>query len=450
MSGPSLLIAAPSAYTLGGLATWLDYLMPGLMRCGWEVTLGLVSGPRHHLPGRYLQEHPFDHTISIPCEAGTDWDRITAFRKVIRERRPDIVVSVNIPHALWATCVERAESGVNVRAVMTCHGIQADLFGDMRRFENGLDSVICTNRLACRLAVKLGQMDEDRVKYAAYGVNGTADPALSNDRLTIAWVGRLEQPQKRIHDLIEIADQLRKQGTEFRILVAGDGPEHIAILRRRKALGLNQQIELLGFVPADELPKRVYQQSQVILVTSHWETGPIVIWEAMKHGCAVVTSSYVGSGLEGALLDGENCLKFAVGDCESAGDALHRLAQDPMQRDQLAQCARQLVSDRYAQETSINQWNDVLRSICERPPLSTDQQFTEAIEPRGRLEHWFGAANGSMIRSMLGRMPPDSGPAGEWPHTIAGDPIDAATFWKLAEQLDRESSSVSSEVASPC
>ncbi len=44
---PHLLVVAPSAYPLGGVATWLDDLVPGLERAGWRVTVGLTAG-RHH------------------------------------------------------------------------------------------------------------------------------------------------------------------------------------------------------------------------------------------------------------------------------------------------------------------------------------------------------------------------------------------------------------------
>src|SRR5690349_18307661 len=40
----NILFVAPSAYPLGGVATWLDYVVPGLRHRNWKVTLGLVQG----------------------------------------------------------------------------------------------------------------------------------------------------------------------------------------------------------------------------------------------------------------------------------------------------------------------------------------------------------------------------------------------------------------------
>ena len=47
-----ILIVAPSGVsTLGGSATWIDYIVPGLRRRGWQVTLGRPLYPGIPLGG---------------------------------------------------------------------------------------------------------------------------------------------------------------------------------------------------------------------------------------------------------------------------------------------------------------------------------------------------------------------------------------------------------------
>src|SRR5215475_4721925 len=65
MSEGSILIVAPSAYPLGGVATWIDYIVPGLRRRGWQVTLGLTEGTLHNVDA-YLAVHPMQGVIRIP------------------------------------------------------------------------------------------------------------------------------------------------------------------------------------------------------------------------------------------------------------------------------------------------------------------------------------------------------------------------------------------------
>ena len=65
-----ILIFAPSAYPLGGIANWLDYLSPGLEEEGWQVIHGLVTG-QHHDSDAYLQRHPWPQALRITNKTGS-------------------------------------------------------------------------------------------------------------------------------------------------------------------------------------------------------------------------------------------------------------------------------------------------------------------------------------------------------------------------------------------
>ena len=91
------------------------------------------------------------------------------------------------------------------------------------------------------------------------------------------------------------------------------------------------RVRFLGAVPPAELRERVLRPGRVLLVLSTWEFGPLVAWQAMAWGSLVVSSRFVGSGLEGFLRDGGNALTFPVGDVDAAAAAIARL-RDPALR----------------------------------------------------------------------------------------------------------------------
>ena len=159
---------APSAYPLGGVQTWLDYLLPGLRQLGWRCTLGLVAG-RFHDPDAYLAVHPGSSVVAIASRTGTQEGRIRSLAGCIARLRPDLVASVNVPdcHAAVARARRR---GVRVRTVMTMHGLQADYYEDMAATASKLDAVVCTNRLAWALSTEIGGIEPRRAHYAPYGV----------------------------------------------------------------------------------------------------------------------------------------------------------------------------------------------------------------------------------------------------------------------------------------
>ena len=57
-----ILFVTPTAYPLGGVAVWLDYLIQGLSDQAIVCYVGLVDG-QFHLADDYLQDHPFENVI---------------------------------------------------------------------------------------------------------------------------------------------------------------------------------------------------------------------------------------------------------------------------------------------------------------------------------------------------------------------------------------------------
>ena len=432
-----ILFVAPSAYTLGGLATWLDYLVPGLRQKGWDAYLGLVQGPRHHKPSEYLRVHPDPQWVAVRCDTGTSQGRRDAVKRAVRKVKPDMVVSVNIPDSLVAVAELRAMGASDARAVMACHGIQRDLFDDMRLLRNFMDAVVCVNRLACRLAETLGSLDTARVLYAECGTEWPSklDPPNERSRFTLAYVGRLEQDQKRIFDLVTILKHLHEMKVSCDVIVAGNGPEDNAFRQSLQSLPATGAVRLLGHVASQDMPAQVYQAADAIIVTSSWETGPIVIWEAMARRVAVVSSRYLGSGLQGIQQDEENCLLFDVGDAAGAARQIARLSADPSLLARLRQRGRDTIRERLTTDLSVEQWDRAFRQALEITPTPLGKPNLRPVAS-GRLDRLLGPALAERLRAAIGRRGPDTGSSGEWPHTLTGTDNAAAEFWRLAELLD--------------
>lgn len=429
------LFIAPSAYPLGGVAVWLDYLAAGLPAHGWEPWVGLVSG-RWHAVDRYRTRYPRLPAFAIDNPTGSQEGRIRALMGAIERTDPDLVLGVNIVD-LYAASRRLGARGRRPRTVMTLHGIAADLLGDLEREANALDAVIATNRLACRLCVELAGMPAERVLYAPYGVAGPRLSALPrpapSDCLRLAWVGRLEQEQKRVRVIPEILGGLDRRGVDYRLRLAGDGPDRAPLVSSLAPWLDSGRVDYLGALSADDVESRVYAQSDAFLLTSSWETGPIVIWEAMAAGLAVVSTAYVGSGLEGALMDGENCLLYPVDDAAAAADRIARLC-DRHVRERLARAGRRLVDTRYTIDRSVDAWAGALDAVLGLPPRDPAGSPVSP-PPAGRLDRLLGARLGESVRRRLGLGFAHTEPGGEWPHT-AGPGCDEHLLLQQAAALD--------------
>ena len=432
---PSVMFIAPSAYVLSGLATWLDYMEPGLLRLGWEVTIGLVEGPRYHRPEKYLAEHAHQNWLAISCRSGTQEGRLRAVEKAISMVNPDIVATVNMPDAIMGAARNRECAGTNLKIAMTVHGIQPDLYDDIQTFSPWLDGLFCVNRLASELAEEKG-MSAARIAYTPCGVSvGHNGGKPFGERLKIAYVGRLEQDQKQVFDLASILTGLEERAVPYELLIAGTGPDEEKLRDLLAEQVDDGRVKFLGFLQPEALQTEVLDQADVLLLTSSWETGPIVIWEAMANGVAVVSSNYIGSGLEAALHDNDNALMFPVGDAGQAASQLQRLWSEQGLIAKLRKAAFRLVEERYSIAVSVANWDRHLKALLEQPPLVSVRRI--GTQPaNGRLDRVLGANRAESLRSLLGSTGPDGGAGGEWPHSHGTTEYWDASFWALTEQLD--------------
>jgi glycosyltransferase involved in cell wall biosynthesis len=425
MTGRSLMLFAPSAYPLGGVATWISYLLPGLRSRGWRPTLALTQG-RWHDPDAYLASHPYAPAVFIPCGAGTQASSVREASRAIEQAAPDLVAVVNLPDVILAAAHLRRRDLFGGRIVAVEHGFARQTLIDMRALRAELDAFVGTNKLTLDLASRFASIAPLRVFYAPYGAalpNAVRRNRRQGETLTLLYIGRLETEQKRVHDLPALAAELARQGVAYRLLIAGGGSEEQTL---RLSLRDVANVEFLGVVDEARLRETVLPHADALVILSDWETGPIVAWEAMAAGVPVVCSRYVGSGAERALVDGENCLMFRVGDVRAAAAAIGRL-RDPELTTKLSRSGTALVEQRYSREISIARWDEAFTSILALPPL-TPSPKRPALKSAGRLDRWLGPKLGDRLRKALGLGFQHSAPGGEWPHLLTRSDADAELY----------------------
>ena len=430
----SVLFVAPSAYPLGGVATWLEYLCRELPRFGVSPRVLLVSG-HYHDSSAYRARYPQLPSTAVDNPTGSREGRVRALSSAITRERPDVVVSVNIADAMEAVRRMRRRLPAGApRLAMAFHALEADYLHDARVSGDVLDGAIATNRLMCSLLAGWAGLENERIHYAPYGVEPVPSPgaaARDDASLRVLFAGRLEQEQKRVLDLIGVAHALQRSGLPWQLTIAGDGPERATLQRQLKNFGA--RIRWLGSIPQRQLAAEVYPAHDALLVLSEWETGPIVAWEAMSAGLPVVTTRYLGSGREAALVHGANCLMFEIGDTAAAASALLRTREAGF-RARLAEGGRTLVRDRYARDVSVRAWASALHAIAAAPLRRPGP--SDPLRPDGRLDRWFGTRNGERIRRSLGIRFRHTGAGGEWPHSLGASHEDARAIIALARGLD--------------
>ena len=424
-----------TAYTLGGAATWLDYLEPALRTRGWRVTVGLVEGPTFHRPERYLAQHPHQDWVRIPCLTTTEEGRRQALRQVMAALTPDVVVSMNVADAVAVIAAERAMGHETPRMAMSAQMIDEGLLHDIAAFAPVLDAVVCTNALTQQLAIQLSGMPPERVWYGPYGVPMPAHvpPVASPGHLPIYYVGRLDEPDKRVYDIPCILARLDDDGVPFQLTVIGTGPDEVEFRQRLAPWTANGTARFLGrLAPADIWPQ-VNPGHGVLLLTSWTDTGPFVVFEAMAWQLAVVSSRYYGSGLERALRHEDTAMLFPIGDAPAAAHCLRQLWSDGALRQRLIAQGTQLVRQRYTLEHSITAWDGIFRGIVAMPRRQVGEAAAHTLVDLACCAPQAPGHDASR------RIDEEAGENDEWPLTLARVAPHNPQFWAYVAALDASS-----------
>jgi glycosyltransferase involved in cell wall biosynthesis len=163
-------------------------------------------------------------------------------------------------------------------------------------------------------------------------------------------VGRLE-PQKGFDLLVDalIEVSLDRPGGVFCTIV-GDGSMKAALRAKADSAGLcSPSLRLQGWCPAELMPD-VYADTDAVVISSRFETGPLVLGETWKVGRALITTK-VGVAEE-MCTDRVDALLVDIGDIGGIAKAIIELVDSKPLRDQLAAAG-------HARWGSLPTWADV-------------------------------------------------------------------------------------------
>ena len=117
------------------------------------------------------------------------------------------------------------------------------------------------------------------------------------------FVGQLNW-KKNILRILEACALLKKQGCDFRLLLAGQGPDRDAIRRKIAELDLEADALLVGHITDIKTLDALYASATLFLFPSLYDNAPMVVREAASMGTPSILAE--GSSASEIIRDGEN------------------------------------------------------------------------------------------------------------------------------------------------
>jgi glycosyltransferase involved in cell wall biosynthesis len=187
------------------------------------------------------------------------------------------------------------------------------------------------------------------------------------ERPTIVFVGNLVE-KKGVALLVDAALRLAPQFPGLRLRLVGRGEaDYIEeeLWARVRTAGRPDLLEVVGFVPRDQLPQHLCR-AHVFAVPSSYEGGPGLVWlEAMACGLPVIACQ--GSGVTEVVRHGENGMLIPPGDLESLSLALQRLLRDEAWSAALGARGRQDIVAEADSEICLRRLEAFCQQVAARP-----------------------------------------------------------------------------------
>ncbi|MGZ6404373.1 MAG: glycosyltransferase, partial [Bdellovibrionota bacterium] len=166
--------------------------------------------------------------------------------------------------------------------------------------------------------------------------------------------------------LVSACAILKARGFDFVCFIAGEGPERKRIEKQIRTLALQREVKLLGHVAHQDL-KAIYPLADLVVLTSKSEGIPVVLMEAMAHGCVVLAPNI--TGIPELVIEGKTGLLYEPG---SMSDLVNRVMFVGRAREALVPLrrgARDHVSKHFSRAANLEAFTETLcGNLCSKIP----------------------------------------------------------------------------------
>lgn len=173
----------------------------------------------------------------------------------------------------------------------------------------------------------------------------------------VLYVGRLDNRSKKVQTLLRIWNEVSPQAPDWRLILVGDGHDRASLEKQAASL---HNVEFVGF--ADPTP--YYERASVICMTSLFEGFPMILTEAMQHGCVPIAfdsfaavHDIIDDGKDGILIKPFNRKAYA-------DNLLHLMHNDTLLRDMSVAAVQK--AHNFDRAPIIQQWLQLINETSSR------------------------------------------------------------------------------------
>ncbi|UCH84543.1 MAG: glycosyltransferase family 4 protein [Candidatus Latescibacterota bacterium] len=368
------ILMADSIRIWGGAQRFIVELAEGLTTRGHHVTI-------QTLPGSPLAGHAGQRGLPVrevwTRADSAPWTVIPLVR-AIHQAKYDVIITTFDKDLRTTGLAGRIVARLTRRPITIFHTRECDdpLKNKPRYrwfYTKVADHIIVNSRAT--LDTTLGSapwLSRDRISILYKGIDlsdyANPDPGPWRRRLdpgggsvVIGYAGQLIA-RKRIDVLLGLLASPDLAGLDWRLAIAGKGPEEDALQDQARRLGVQNRVEFCGFV--DGIPAWM-SALDLFVLPSFIEGFGYVLAEAGAAG--VPSVAYEASSIPEVVIDGETALLAPEADDAAFARHIKTLITDKALRERMGQAARHDVFDRHGLDTMVERMESILTDVSAGP-----------------------------------------------------------------------------------
>jgi glycosyltransferase involved in cell wall biosynthesis len=374
---PSVAFALPAGLTNGGVTTWALALSKRLNQKNYSSKLICHSAWPGHATFKCDDRSDLIYCDGLAWAAG-----INAIRGFLATYS-GVKAKIFIPNWSWGTYGTVALMSLNeacdIRVIAFAHSDQDHYYELLTYYEPIISKFIGASETICqRLRYLLPSRLNDicKLMYPVAVRNESRKPNHEKP-LTIAYAGRIQQRQKRIFDLIALADLLALKKGSYHFKIVGDGLQLSQIIEYFETTKYsNLSIEFLGLA-AHESMTDLWASSDISILFSEFEGMSISMLESMGQGCVPIVTDV--SGAKEKITHGQTGFIVTVGDVGSMAQIIADLDVDRARVQQISNACISSLRNHHRFETYDQEFAKIMRECMSGP--SARWPGTKAIVP---------------------------------------------------------------------
>ncbi len=371
---------------VGGIAAHVDGLARAMQRAGHEVVVcslhhpdqaddAVVDGVRVLRADPGLPWLPDDNLVARMASANHQLVQLTA---QLGDWKPDVV------HAhdwLVAWAGDTLKTLLDVPLVATIHATERGrrgghlppgLPGTINSIEWWLTyqarEIIACSRFMVREVTHSFELPAEKVHLVPNGVDNNRwkdvapAPASQREPLVVAW-GRI-QYEKGFQVLARAIGQLRHRMPDVRCIIAGRGTYLPELQMQIDMEGVNDIVQLAGFVSDSDLHDML-QRASCVVIPSLYEPFGIVALEGMAAGAPTIVARTGGLA---EIVEGTDAgMLFEPGNHHELADRIADVLSDPTAADRMRVNAAALLGKTYTWDAIAVETVEIYQLACDQP-----------------------------------------------------------------------------------